>query len=87
MNAYAIDAGYQEFNSIVRPWVKIVIAAIVGAGISTITSSEDNKTIDELNKILIESEDNLSDGPIEAELTPEEVEKYKAGGYIVEEID
>jgi hypothetical protein len=86
-NADAIDAGYQEFNSVVRPWVKIVIAAITGAGISTITGSEDNKTIDELNKILIESEDTLSDGPIEAELTPKEVEKYKAGGYIVEEID
>ena len=74
--AFAIDAGYQEFNSVVRPWVKIVIATIAGAGITAIASGDDKKKFDELNDILKESE---GDDPQEG---TKDIIGYKEGGQI-----
>jgi len=87
------DEGRKKFKYTLKPWVQL---AIVTLGTAAATTSpywmqEMIDYIDEDGDGIIGTERSgrrkPMDKSIEVELTPEEVEKYKAGGYIVEEID
>lgn len=94
--AQKLDEGRKKFKYTLKPWVQMTIAGLLTAGLTTspywvqdmidyIDGDVDGKI--GTRKLKRSGQKKPMDKSIEVELTPEEVEKYKAGGYTVEEIE
>jgi hypothetical protein len=90
------DQGRKKFKYTLKPWVQLALMTLGTAGVTTspywlqemidyIDGDGDGKI--GTRKLKRSGQRKPMDKSIEVELTPEEVEKYKAGGYIVEEIE
>ena len=94
--AQKLDEGRKKFKYTLKPWVQMTMAGLLTAGLTTspywvqdmidyIDGDVDGKI--GTRKLKRSGQKKPMDKSIEVELTPEEVEKYKAGGYTVEEIE